>query len=189
MRCFLYLMTVLSLGLSGGLVADADDASDIKHVIPSDSAMMHADFERIASGQSIPSSSKFQDKSLTLMLLALKVKDDQKAKAEFRFLTDGYPKPSALASELFHERRTGKRGILLRPVTFIQSDRITDFTCDVKADKATGTVSFNVPNLYQGKVKYVARKLDTNWFITEFIMPAHGIHLIRSDDGLWKEKS
>ena len=189
MRCFLSLMTVLSLGLSGGLVADADDGSNIKHAVPADSAMMQADFERLATGQSIRSASKVEDKSLTLMLLALKVKDDEKAKAEFRFLTDGYPKPSELAAELYQERRTGKRGILLGPVTFIHSDRITDFTCDVKTDKATGTVSFKVPNLYQGKVNYVARKLGTKWFITEFIMPAHGIHLVRSDDGLWKEKS
>ena len=49
MRCFLSLMTVLSLGLSGGLVADADDGSNIKHAVPADSAMMQADFERLAT--------------------------------------------------------------------------------------------------------------------------------------------
>jgi hypothetical protein len=49
-------------------------------------------------------------------------------------------------------------------------------------------VSFEVPGLYQGKVQYAAQRHHGKWLITEFIMPAYGIHLVRADDGLWKEK-
>jgi hypothetical protein len=187
MRCLLLLPTVLWLGLFGSAAA-ADDGGDIRQVIPADAAMMRADFERLATDQSGPSASKVEDKSLTLMLLDLRVKDDEKSKEQFRFLTDRYPKPSTLARELHRERRTGERRILLGPVTFIHADRITDFKCKVNGDTAAGTVSFKVPELYQGQVEYVAQKLGGKWFISEFIMPAYRIHVVRGDDGLWKQK-
>ena len=187
MRCLLLLTTLLCLSLIDGSIAAADECSDIRHVIPADAAMMHADFERLATDPSF-NVSKVEDKSLTLMLFALKVKDDEKAKEQFRFLTDGYPRPSTLARELSRVRRTGKRRILLEPVTFIHANRITDFTCQVNADKAVGTVAFKVPKLYQGKVDYVARRFGGKWFISEFIVPAYGIHLVRGDGGYWKVK-
>jgi len=190
MRRLLFSATILWVGLvcPFASIADEDTAISIKRAIVADSAMMHAGFERLAFDQRSPNPSKVEDKSLTLMLLALKVKDDEKAREQFRFCTDGYPRPSELAEELYRVRQTGQRRILLLPVTFIHMDRITDFTCEVHADKATGTVSFKVPSLYQGKVEYVAQRFDGKWFITEFVMPAYGIHLVHSNDGLWKEK-
>ena len=74
-------------------------------------------------------------------------------------------------------------------MTFVHTDRITDFTCIVHADKAAGTVSFKVTGLYQGKVDYIAQRLGGKWFIVEFIMPAYGIHIVRADNGQWKEKA
>jgi len=161
----------------------------IKQAIVADSAMMHADFEKLVFSEVTPNPSKVEDKSLTLMLLALRVRDDDKSREEFRFLGDGYPRPSALAEELYRLRQTGRRRILLEPVTFIHLDRITDFACKVDADRATGTLSFKVPGLYQGKVDYVAQRHDGKWFITEFIMPASGIHVVRDEKGVWKERS
>ena len=188
MRCFLVSIMVLWSGLIDGSAARADDGGDIRQVIPADAAMMRTDFMKLATDQSGPDASGVKDKSLTLMLLDLRIKDDEESNEEFRFLTDGSPKPSMLASELLRERRTGERRILLEPVTFIHADRITDFTCEVNGDKAAGTVSFKVPELYEGKVKYVAQKLGGQWFISEFFMPAYGIHLVRGGDGLWKQK-
>ena len=156
MRYVLLLNTIAWLVLIYPPIASADDDSEIKEVISSDSAMMQADFDRLAHEPTVPSPSTGEDKSLTLMLLGLNVKDDEKAKEQFQLLADGYPQPSKLAEELCRERRTGKRRILLEPVTFVHTDRITDSTCKVHADKATGTVSFKVTGLYQGKVEYVA---------------------------------
>ena len=189
MRCRLLIAVMVGLGLACAPAFSADDESEIKHAIPLDSAMMQADFDRLAHEPTVPSPSKVEDKSLTLMLLGLKVKDDEKAREQFRFLVDGYPQPSKLAEELCRERRTGERRILLEPVTFVHTDRITDFTCIVHADRAAGTVSFKVTGLYQGKVDYVAQRLGGKWFIVEFIMPAYGIHIVRADNGQWKEKA
>lgn len=188
MRCLILFATVLCLGLFSGSAAVADDASDIKQAIPADAAMMRADFEKLATSSSVPSASKVQDKSLTLMLLDLKVKDTKKAREQFRFLTDNYPQPSTLSEELYRERHTGKRRVLLEPVTFIHADRITDFTCKVTGDEAAGTVSFKVPELYQGKIEYVAQRHSGKWFISEFIMSAYDIFLVHTNDGHWKEK-
>ena len=47
--------------------------------------------------------------------------------------------------------------MLLAPVTMIQAERITVFTCTVEEDTARGVISFEVPKLYAGKVDYVAQ--------------------------------
>lgn len=192
MRRLVVPAVVLWLGLACcfASVAADDAAVAIQRAIVADSAMMHEDFEKLAIiTERTPRPSHVEDKSLTLMLLALNVRDDDKAREEFRFLTtDRYPRPSALGEELYRLRQAGRRRILLEPVTFIHLDRITDFTCKVDGDRATGTVSFKAPGLYQGKVQYAAERHDGKWFITEFTMPAYGIRIVRADDGLWKQK-
>jgi hypothetical protein len=70
----------------------------------------------------------------------------------------------------------------------IHADRITDCTCTVDGDTATGTVSFMVPKLYQGQVNYVARRREGKWKIEEFIMPLHKIHIAVADNGKWVQK-
>lgn len=190
MRCLLLLLATI---LAGSLHASADDAKEIRKLIPSESAMMRADFESFFTSN-VPKASDVADKSLTLMLFAfMKVEEGQtpKQRDQFRYLLAGGspPKPSDLAREVCRERRTGTRRIVLAPVTFIHEDRITECVCEVEGNVASGTVAFKVPQLYQGKVDYVARRIEGKWFITEFIMPAHGVHVVRSDDGRWKEKS
>ena len=192
MRQLLLLPAIFSVGL---LHASADDAQVIRELIPCESAMMRADFDRLATSPSTLKPADVEDKSLTLMLFAqMKVEKGQttEQQEQFRYLLGDrpvMPKPSDLAKEMCRDRRTGKRRIVLAPVTYIHGDRITDCTCNVDGDVATGTVSFKVPRLYQGEVDYVARRLEGNWFIVEFIMSAYKIHIIRGDDGMWKEKS
>ena len=70
----------------------------------------------------------------------------------------------------------------------IQQDRITDVTCEVDGKSATGTVSYKVPGMYSGEVKYVAEQQPTHWHITELIVSDYDIHLVRGEGGLWKEK-
>ena len=184
-----FRVAVVRVDLFTDAVASGDNTAAIRALIPSASAMMHADYERLASA-SAPRPSSVEDRSLTLMLLALEVRsDDEKAEEQFRYLTDRYPSPSDLSREAYRTRRHGKRSILLAPVTFIHEDRITDFVCKVDGDVATGTVSFRVPELYEGKVDFVARRFRQGWGILEFRMPAYGIHIVRTKHGLWKEAS
>ena len=73
------------------------------------------------------------------------------------------------------------------PVTFLHADRITGCTCEVNGDTAKGTVSFEVPELYRGKVDYAAKRKDGTWQIQEFIMSAYDIHVIRNEEGKWQK--
>ena len=136
-----------------------------------------------------PSYADITDKSLTLQLFAMKPNSDRTKEQleEYKTLVD-IPKPSELAAEIYRVRRIGSLIIPLGPVTAIHAERITDFTCTVDDDDAQGTVSFKVPDLYQGKVQYVAQRKNGKWQITEFLLPAHGIHIVRGDSGLWSEK-
>ena len=37
-------------------------------------------------------------------------------------------------------------------------------------------------------MEYVAKRHSGKWFISGFIMSAYDIHLVRTNDGHWKEK-
>jgi len=188
MRILALCTSSVCLGLAHCPAVAADDANEIKQAIPADSAIMRADFEELARSPTAPNPSKLQDKSLTLMLLTLRVKDTKQARAQFQYLTENPPSPSTLSAELYRDRPTGKRRILLEPVTFLHANRITEFTCKVSGSQATGTVSFQAPQLYRGQVEYVAQRVGNKWFISEFILSAYDLHIVRAKDGRWKEK-
>jgi len=166
----------------------ANDRDEIKKIIPSDSAMSPADFEKIATSKIARSPSATKDRSLTWALLNLKPKKTDQAKNQFLFLQSNPPDPAKLAAEIARPISFGKKRLYPQPITFIHADRITGFGCMVESEKATGWVSFKVPDLYQGKVNFKAKKNLGKWQITEFMVPAYAIHLIQSEKGLWKEK-
>ena len=68
------------------------------------------------------------------------------------------------------------------PYTFIHADRITDLEFKIDNDTAQGTFSFLVTDLYKGKIGYRAKLTESDWRITEFLLPAHGIHLVRDGE-------
>jgi hypothetical protein len=184
----------LALTFLPGLLrpAVADDAAEIKALIPAASAMSLADFDKLATSETGPDPAAVEDKTLTLMLLALRVQEGEAAKTQFRFLgaEGAYPPPQKLAQEITRfVRRVGGVRVATGPVTMIQSDRITDCTSRVDGDQATGTVSFRVPDLYEGQVDYVARRREGKWRIEEFSMKAYGVHIVRGEDGKWKQKA
>ena len=182
MICLLCLFVVLTPNQFALASEEDADVEQIKKLIPAAAAMSRKDFIAMATGSESPSEPKFEDKSLTLMFYTLRIVDeeDKKAKEEFQFLDDT-PHPSELAEETLRNRLFGL-------ATVIHADRITDITCEVGGDKAKGTVSFKVPDLYQGKVEYVAVKSDGKWKIVAFSMPARKIHIVRDESGNWKKK-
>jgi hypothetical protein len=114
--------------------------------------------------------------------------NDQR-KEQFQFLTSRIPKPARIAQEIYRGTRQPDGTIAPQgSVTFLHADRITGCSCKVDGDTATGTVAFEVPELYRGKVDYVAVRKDDSWQIREFIMSAYGIHLVRDAEGKWKKK-
>jgi hypothetical protein len=164
--------------------AHADDKEEIKKLIPAATAMKKADFQELATSERAPSADQIEDKSLTLMLLALRPPAEvtEEHNAEFSYVGEGFPQPSKIAAEVAGGRFS------IAPATFIHAKRITDITCEVTGDEATGVISYKVPDLYQGKVHYVAQRKEGAWAITELSMPAHKIFIVRGENGLWQEK-
>jgi len=194
MRSSQLVLSVVLLVSTGFGRALADDAEEIRKLIPFASAMKLADLDRLAMSPTSPKESDVEDKSLTLMAISVRVTadEDEKAREQFRFLGEpgAVAKPSELAKELTrYVVGKGRFRVALGPVTFIQADRITDFTCKIDGEAATGTVSFEVPKLYAGKADYVARRTGGKWQITEFLMPGRGIHIVRGEDGKWRREA
>jgi hypothetical protein len=185
---FAFFVLIITLTALTSRDCLGDDESEIRQAIVTDSSMMAADFESFARQATKPDRTLIEDQSLTLVLLTLDVQDSLKAREQFRFLKAPHPKPSELADELYRTKKTGKRVILLQPITFIHADRITDLTCEVKDDAASGSVSFKVPELYQGKVDYKARKHEGRWYVVEFGLPAYSMSVAIGNDGQWKMK-
>lgn len=169
----------------------ADDrpaAAQIREYITQATAMQRSDFNRIARMASSPKPADFEDKSLTLVLLFSIHIDQLTESDQFQFQTDQTPRPNRLAQEVNRGLLRGPAFIPTAPVSMIQQDRITNVTCEVDGKSATGTVSYKVPGMYSGEVKYVAEKQPTHWHITELIVSDFAIHLVRGEGGLWKEK-
>ena len=73
-------------------------------------------------------------------------------------------------------------------VSLIHPEYITDCTCKVDGDTATGVVSFKADKVYEGKAEYTARKKDGQWRIEEFRMPERKFTTVLGADGKWVQK-
>jgi hypothetical protein len=180
---------MITIALGSSLFADDRPAKEqIREYITQAAAMQRADFNAIARATGTPKVEDYSDKSLTLVLLCNKGIREEGKFDQFQFQTDRTPRPNELVGEV--NRGLGGYPLFLptAPVSMIHQDRITDITCEVKGNKATGVVSYQVPGMYFGKVKYIAEKTPTHWYITELIVSDYDIHLIRGERGLWKEK-
>jgi hypothetical protein len=160
-------------------------AQQIRKLITPAAAMRRADFDRIARMDEIPKPDQFEDYSLTLFLFTHKF-DTQTD--QFRLLANGPFPPSKLAAETNRGFGNYPLRIATAPVSMIHQDRITNVTCEVDGNKATGVVSFKVPGMYAGQVSYIAEKKEDHWHITDLMMSDLELHLVRGNGGLWKEK-
>jgi hypothetical protein len=165
----------------------ADDAGEIRKLVPAAAAMPRDDLKKLATSDA-PMPADFESQNLTLTLLSLPLTDDKRLLAEFRYLGDGPPRPSKLAAEISRQVGAGSFSVPLGPATMIHADRIKDVTCKVAGDAARGTIKFEVPELYAGQIDYLARKADDRWQIVEFHLPARDIHLALDERGVWKRK-
>jgi len=177
----------LFVALSAACLAGCGDAYAIRKLVPAATAMTDEEYQAMARATELPREEWFDNKSLTMLFvteMSVILADDkgatesEESKAEFHWL--GVPKPADLAHEI--DRSSS------RPKTLIHSDRITNVECNRNQDIATGTISFKVTYLCEGRVGYVAIKKNGAWVITELTMPAHGIHIIRNELGTWQRK-
>lgn len=188
MRCFVSVTVLVLLSLIAAGAGRADDAADIKALIPAATAMSLDDLKKLATATEGFKPSDFAEQSLTLILLSVQRGRSEEAEKEFKWLSETAD-PRAVVDEM---RRQGpilkKLGLHLEPFTCVRADRITGCTCTVKEDTATGTVSFQVPDLYAGKFDYVAKRNQGKWQIVELMMPARKIHIVRNEKGTWSPR-
>ncbi|NND96318.1 MAG: hypothetical protein HKN47_03190 [Pirellulaceae bacterium] len=158
-------------------------------LISAASAIDREVFDKIATSPTTLTTDSFSEQSLTaeLMVLAFKSADEvDDGQRQFRFLTDRQPKPRELVREMYRSVGGGRLRLVYRPVTMIQSERITRCVAEVKGESATGSFDFHVPKLYEGSAKFSAKKVGDDWEIVEFEMKTIGIHITRDADGEWK---
>ncbi|PAY16788.1 hypothetical protein CKO51_24925 [Rhodopirellula sp. SM50] len=169
----------------------ADGTDDQKHngplseelarsLIPTASSISNEDFQKL---QTNPAAQSIKNKSLSLVLMTLDIRDQSpEAANDFRFLVEGYPKPSEIAAAMSRSRSIGYFSII-QP-GYITECKITNSTDEI----AQGKVTFNAPKLYIGSVTFEARKHEGTWRIEKFHLPSHKISIELGEDGNWHPK-
>ena len=165
-----------------GLTAEAAQA-----LLPAAASMSNADFENMASAKTGPDFESINSKTLTFILLTLNPEkasaENQSVLEDFSFPTgDALPQPSEIAEVIYRSKAKGY-------ATFLQPDLITHCTCQSDGDTASGFVTFSAPNLYAGKLQFIARRNEGTWQIEEFHLPNYGIKTVLGEDGNWQQAS
>lgn len=192
-RAFVVLLVVsVGLGCTRNKPAPSAGADDFtvakaKELIPEASGSPHDDFANLAfpAPKGVRASN---GDSLTWILWtwAPEPKDIPKDPS-FRLPLSEPINPATIAAAVAGPK--DKDGKYQRKyATFIHPEYITDCTCKVDGDTATGTVTFRAEKLYEGKVDYTARKKDGSWRIEEFRLPDLKIHTVLGADGKWVKK-
>lgn len=166
-------------------------AAAAQQLIPEAASMSNADFEKVAGINPDPDTIEnpqanpdaIENKSLTLILLTLNpMKESYQNEAvleDFNYPTNNaIPETGEIADVIYKSKPKGY-------ATFLQPDLITHCTCNTEGETASGFVMFNAPDLYSGKVRFVARRNEGSWQIEEFHLPNYGITTVLKTDGKW----
>ena len=190
-----YLRFVLSLTLaivsvllcSATLHAQekAQAKDQLLRLIPQATAIDRKLFEGMRRSAASPKASDYNDHSLTAELLFVNVKQIQASKGEFRFLTKGHHDPQELFEEMYRSVGTGRLQTVTRPVTMIHRERIEKLDFQIDGNKAIGSFEFQVPELYEGKTNFTAKRVGEKWRLTRFQMPNLKIDIRSDEAGQW----
>ena len=164
-----------------------DAPTIIRSLIPEAAGIPKADWEaltfphrdrRVDARERLLESKDIPSHPLTMVLLTLKAPQPRMpVSKDFRFLKSPVP-----TGEL---RAALGKGHSPGYASLIHADDITDFTCVLHGDSATGTVSFRVEGLYEGKAEYTAKRENGQWRVDEFRLPDYKIRVVRGQNGLW----
>jgi RNA polymerase sigma factor (sigma-70 family) len=159
---------------------DKDAATAIRALIPQASSSSNADCQKLAA-VGAPDPATLENQSLSLVLVTTdseKVKEEAATK-NFRLLMEPV-RPDLLAKALSRSEAKGY-------CTLLQPEFITDVSCRVKGNEATGVVSFHADKLYEGRVEYTARRRkDGSWTIEEFRMDGYRLGVRLQANGNWQ---
>jgi serine/threonine protein kinase len=152
-----------------------------RELIPRAASMSKEEFQKL---QTNPSAQALESKSLSLILMTLDVRGQTpEAASDFKYLVDGYPKPSEIAAAMSPSRSKGY-------FSMIQPDYITECKITSSTDEiAQGKVTFNAPKLYIGSVVFEAKKHKKEWRIEKFQLSSRQISIVLGEDGNWHRQS
>ncbi|MBW3542308.1 MAG: serine/threonine protein kinase [Planctomycetes bacterium] len=169
--------------------ADAKEAESVaraavRESIAEAAGITNADWRKLTESTERPALDSLDSKSLSLVLFSLNPAEAAKKNADvlkdFRYLTERpLPKPFQVAEAMWKSRAKGY-------ASFVQPEYITDVAADVEDGIARGEVAFKAPDLYEGRLRYVARQRDGKWRIEEFHLPNYGLSVRRTDEGPWE---
>jgi hypothetical protein len=189
LRSQLLLITMCSLFIAATARADDELTPDkAKELIPAASGFPVEELQERMTATKPSNQAPSNGESLTWLILdRVASLDAPKNSTSFRFLGDKV-QPAAFATALAGPKPKDKNGKYKGYVTVIRAEHITDCTCKVNGETATGTVTFKVDKVYEGKAEYTARKQDGKWRIEEFRLPDLKITTALSDNGKWVKK-
>ena len=172
-----------SSGETGSSSGQGLTAEAAQELLPAAASMSIADFETLATAQTAPDWGSIKSQTLTLILLNMKMTkasaDNQAVLEEFHWAED-FPHLSEIAEMIYKSKAKGY-------ATFLQPNLITHCTCDSDGDTASGFVTFHAPDLYSGKVQFIARRNEGKWQIAEFLLPNYGIKTTLGTDNQWHQ--
>ena len=145
-------------------------------------SMTNANFQKFMRPASDVAPASYQNQSLTLTLLTHNIKKtlakNPEATNDFQFLGDiNLDKLSQALS------RSESQGF----ASLIQPEFITHSACTTEGDRAIGFITFHAPELYSGKVDFIAIRQKDRWQIKELRLPHYEIKLVVNNDGNWQQ--
>ena len=186
MRSLLLALGVAVVAAPSLCAADDFTAEKAKALIPDAAGMPAEEFQKLATNPVIDNFKPSRGHTPTWWMMTYRPgPDTPKNPTTFKFLGETV-NPSALADAISGPK--DENGKFRKYASIVHPEYITDCTCKVDGDTATGTVSFKAEKAYEGKVEYTARKKDGKWRIEEFRLPEFKTALALGADGKWVKK-
>jgi hypothetical protein len=151
-----------------------------RSLISEAASISNTDWATLVSSPQAPRPGAIANQSLSLVLFLLnaqQLQEHPETHEDFRYLTSR-PRLTDIIRALSVSEHKGYR-------SFIQPQYITECTVQREGSTAHGTAAFTAPELYSGRVEYVARFNNGAWSVDEFRLPKFPISLERREDGTW----
>jgi hypothetical protein len=168
--------------------SEAEFTTKLRTAISRAAGIPNAQWEKLATSQTTVSPAEvIEGEPLSIVLLMHPSGGSQEtpdALEGFRLLTERMPKPLELHDAMSPSREHGY-------VSVIQPEYIKSTTLDVDAESKLlrGTVQFEAPKLYAGKVNFAARNHLGRTQVVEFTLPNDGLTIARDEQGVWRRKA
>ena len=176
----------LSPELQAGLSQSGQNAAEfyerLKATISHAAGIPNDQWEKTAKGMGTDEIEGTPLSELLIMTAPAGSQDPNAAPTEpaFRMLTSGIPKPLELHKAMSPSQVHGY-------VSVIQPEYIlkTNLNDDPTPNLLKGTIWFEAPNLYAGKVDFTLKYEGGRMEVVEFALPDRAIKLVRDTNGLW----